>query len=656
MQQDNTMTAKPNFRNIALCAFAIVILGILIQVAISTQSGIAAQDSTEARLAILTTLQATHVMVSLYIITLLIWILRWSVNANQRLAQILEIANTVSDSVLTLNRGSKVEIANKVCFEMFGWSQDEMRDKALTTLVTVGDGDDSINMSLQSWLAGDDSNLAQLDRQTIACRGTKRDGSQFSAELFISKNNDADELRVTCLVRDISQRLQSEETIRHLANCDPLTELANRGEFQRKLVAALDAAIDPNPFVGVMLLDLDKFKHVNDVFGHEIGDKILMSIAERLKKCTRGVDTIARLSGDEFVIIVPGLGSHDELIEPAERILACFENPVVIEGQSHRIAASLGITCSGPAAAGGNELLRQADIALNCAKDLSRGSYHLYKPQLDEEVKTRKAIESGLCRALENNELLLNYQPQVNMDGQLVGAESLLRWRLPDDSFMVAGEFIPVAEATGLIVKMGEWALFEACRQAKAWQDAELPNFRMAVNISAAQFAEPDLVATVALALEQSGLAPTDLELEITESMVLHDIDLAIEKLESLHQMGIELAIDDFGTGYASLTYLKRMPVHRLKIDQSFIAGVPDDEGDAAITESVINLGRTLGLEVIAEGVENVRQLAFLKKCGCDVAQGYYLGRPMAAQQFEIWVATRAKTSTQKLQEQLNQA
>ena len=221
---------------------------------------------------------------------------------------------------------------------------------------------------------------------------------------------------------------------------------------------------------------------------------------------------------------------------------------------------------------------------------------------------------------------------------------------------MAAGEFIPVAEATGLIVKMGEWALFEACRQAKAWQDAELPNFQMAVNVSAAQFSEPNLVETVALALEQSGLAPRDLELEITESMVLHDIDHAIEKLERLHQMGIDLAIDDFGTGYASLTYLKRMPVHRLKIDQSFIAGVPDDEGDAAITESVINLGRTLGLEVIAEGVENVRQLAFLKKCGCDVAQGYYLGRPMAAQQFENWIATRAKTFTQKLQEQLNQA
>jgi len=654
-RHDTITAARPNYRNITLCAVAIVILGALTQGAISTQTAIAAQDATEARLAVLATLQATHVMVSIYIITLLVWILRWSINASQRLNQILEIADTVSDSVLTIKSDGKIEIANKASQGMFGWAQNEMRDRPLSSIIAAEDGDGNIDLNTQNLLAGDASSLGQLDRQTIACRGTKRDGSHFPAELFVSKNHESDEQRFTCVIKDISQKLQSEATIHHLSNCDVLTGLANRREFHRALEEALSAAREPNSVVGVMLLDLDKFKQINEVCGHNVGDSILKTIAERLESSVRDVDTVARLSGDEFAIIVTGLSHYDDTITPVEDMLSCFESPISFNDTDHRISASIGIACYPSDGKTGSELLRQADVALHHAKASGRGSYHLFNSQLDHQVKSRKALEDGLCRAFERNEFSLHYQPQVDMDGQLVGAESLLRWRLPDGNYMPAGEFIPVAEATGLIVKLGEWALFEACRQAKAWQDAGMPKFRMAINISAAQFAEVDLVDTVAEALAQSGLAPTDLELEITESMVLHDIDDAIEKLTSLHQMGIELAIDDFGTGYASLTYLKRMPVHRLKIDQSFVAGVPDDEGDAAITASVINLGATLGLEVVAEGVENVRQLVFLKNCGCNVAQGYYIGRPMPVERFENWLITRAKSPTEILQDQINQ-
>ena len=441
---------------------------------------------------------------------------------------------------------------------------------------------------------------------------------------------------------DITERRAVEAALERLALNDPLTGLANRNLLHRRLQDALDLAQRLNRMVAIMFLDLDKFKDINDTYGHPAGDRLLVEIAKRLKQCLRRVDTVARLGGDEFALVVTNAESIDFINGLAARINRAITEPVSIDDKALATATSIGISLYPIDGADPDELIRKADLALYQAKEAGRGRFHLYDDTLHVAARQQRDLETALRDGLARNEFTLHYQPQLDIvTGCVVGVEALLRWHHPELGPVPPDRFIPIAESSGLIIPIGEWVLRVACAQNKAWQDAGLPHFRVAVNISARQFKGDGLFTAVQAALKDSGLKPRWLELEITEGMVIDDVDQVIDKLRQLQQYGVKLAIDDFGTGYSSLVYLKRLPLHRLKVDQSFVRDLITDPDDAAIAEAVIGLAHTLNLKVIAEGIETAEQAAFLRARGCNEGQGYYFSRPLAADDFLAWFKAR---------------
>ncbi len=441
---------------------------------------------------------------------------------------------------------------------------------------------------------------------------------------------------------DISRIKEAEATIRRLELIDPLTGLPNRNLFQHRLSEAVDAAQRLNRMVAVMFVDLDRFKPVNDTYGHRKGDEMLIAVAERLKGCIRKVDTVARLSGDEFAVILTNLQSGDAINVPVKRIMKALAEPVTLDGREHNVAASVGVSVYPTDDTEPTELIRKADFSLFQAKAAGPGAYRLYDKQLDERARTLRRLEDDMRQALREQQFELYYQPQLDISGnRLIGVEALIRWHHPERGMILPEDFVPGAEASGLIVAIGDWALRMGCRQAREWRRAGLPPFLMAVNVSPRQFQGDRLISDVKQALEGSGLEPEFLELEINESMVMDDVDQVVEKLHLLANLGVNLSIDDFGTGYSSLAYLKRFPVHRLKIDRSFVADLTSNPDDAAITEAVIRLGHSLGLAVVAEGVETESHMNFLRAKGCDQVQGYLFAEPMPADDLSRWIAER---------------
>lgn len=439
-------------------------------------------------------------------------------------------------------------------------------------------------------------------------------------------------------VVDITERKKDEETIRHMARHDSLTGLPNRIMFQDRLQLALVNAERIGKMAAVLYLDLDHFKDVNDTLGHPVGDLLLKRVSERLMVCARESDTVARLGGDEFAIIATNLAQIDDVTILAKRINEAIAQPFNLDGQEVHTATSIGITLFPNDTSDPEKLLSNADMALYRAKDNGRSRYQFYDAEMDADVQSRKALEHDLRRGLEKHEFELLYQPQVDLQtGDVVGAEALIRWNDPERGLVMPNEFIALAETNGLITPMTEWILLTACSQARAWQLSGLPPIRVAVNISAVQFKSSDLTSMVTRALQQSGLSPQWLELEITESVMMGDIDRVVPIMNSLRDLGVKLAVDDFGTGFSSLTYLKRFPVEKLKIDQSFVRNIVSDPDDAAIAKTIVRLGQGLNITVIAEGVETVEQLSYLKHLECDQAQGYYFARPISAQDFARW-------------------
>jgi diguanylate cyclase (GGDEF)-like protein len=392
-----------------------------------------------------------------------------------------------------------------------------------------------------------------------------------------------------------------------------------------------------------MLIDLDRFKFVNDSMGHRAGDVLLMTIAARLRSALPDMDTVARLSGDEFVLI---LTEHDdEKLAPeiVQRLMEAVAQPVMLGSKEFFVTCSIGIAVYPTDGAGPDSLVEHADIAMYRAKKLGRNNFQFYTPAMNEEALERVRIESALRSALERNEFVLHYQPQVNLvTGKIVGMEALIRWQHPELGVVAPSRFISVAEETGLIVPIGAWVMRTACQQNKLWHDAGLGELRVAVNLSARQFGAPHLLADVTEVLAQTGLAADFLEIELTESLFMSDITLAVEVLHGLKSLGVKLSIDDFGTGYSSLSYLSRFPIDVLKIDRSFVSDIARDASDAAIVASIISLAHNLKLSVIAEGVETAEQLDYLFRHGCDEMQGYYFSRPLAAPEFEQLLRQRA--------------
>ncbi|MFA6444675.1 MAG: EAL domain-containing protein, partial [Sterolibacterium sp.] len=439
---------------------------------------------------------------------------------------------------------------------------------------------------------------------------------------------------------DITERKAAEERIEFLAYHDVLTGLPNRRLALDHLELALAYADRSETKAVVLFLDLDNFKSINDSFGHAIGDALLNTVAKRLRECTRDTDTICRQGGDEFLIVLSNVSDADAITSIAVKILESVERPIHIEGKELSTSLSIGISVYPDDSRDVDTLLNLADTAMYSAKESGRNVYRFYTEQMNADAHDHQRIRVGLRRALEQNEFVLHYQPQIDLaSGAVVGAEALIRWNHPEQGLLPPGRFMHVAEDSGLIVPMGDWVLREACRQAVEWQQAGLPELVVAVNVSAMQFKRGDLEQSVLLALRASGLAPKFLELELTESLLIQDTEKVLEAVQRLKAHGLQLSIDDFGTGYSSLSYLKRFDVDTLKIDRSFVCEMAADPNDAVLVRTIIQMARSLNLKTIAEGIEDELQLAFLRLQYCDVGQGYYFSRPLPADKFALYLA-----------------
>ncbi|WP_298036715.1 EAL domain-containing protein [uncultured Desulfuromonas sp.] len=436
--------------------------------------------------------------------------------------------------------------------------------------------------------------------------------------------------------RDITDRLnvearltENEKRLHHLAHHDPLTGLPNRLLFTDRLNQAMAKARRSGTQVALLFLDLDRFKKINDSLGHDIGDRLLRDVAIRLRDCVREIDTVARMGGDEFLVILEQVEEIKDVALVAEKILFELQQVFPVDDYRFHVTASIGIAVFPDNSPDVDGLLRCADVAMYRAKDEGRDRYQFFTPDMNSRARDYLLLEGSLRQALQEKQFLLHYQPQIDMtSGELIGMEALVRWEHPERGTVPPGDFIPLAEETGLIVPIGDWVLRTACAQNKAWQDKGMAPMRMAVNISGQQFRQPDFVDTVKRILEETGLDPEWLELEITESIVMENVGQTILTLTDLKVRDIHLSIDDFGTGYSSLNYLKRFPISKLKIDRSFVRDVHTDPNDAAICTAIIALGLSMDLDVVAEGVETEGQAEFLRTKGCIQGQGYLFGRP----------------------------
>ncbi|HEV7923151.1 MAG TPA: EAL domain-containing protein [Thermoanaerobaculia bacterium] len=431
---------------------------------------------------------------------------------------------------------------------------------------------------------------------------------------------------------DISDRKRAEEQIEFHAYHDVLTHLPNRKLFTDRLTQALTRARRSGRSTGVMFIDLDHFKTINDTLGHTAGDELLLEMSQRLRQCVREDDTVARLGGDEFTIILNELRHPEDAAQVAEKILEAVEVPLWIAGMPIEVTASIGIALFPVDGADAESLLRNADSAMYRAKESGRNNFQLCTDDMKRRANERLSLETRLRKGVHDDQLVLHYQPQVSLvTGRIVGAEALVRWNDPDRGLVGPSAFIPLAEETRLIRPLGEWVLRTACKQAKEWRDLGVDHMRVAVNLSVRQFQQHDLVEMVLRALAETGLAPEALELEITETTAMQNGEATVDILRALRNIGVGISMDDFGTGYSSLNYLKRFPINAVKIDRAFIRDLDTSAGDAAIVTAVIGIARALELRVVAEGVETEHQLAFLQRRECDEAQGYYFGRPVPA-------------------------
>ncbi len=472
-------------------------------------------------------------------------------------------------------------------------------------------------------------NRGDLRFEIVRADGERRWVESHAVPLASVANGETLMLGVTL---DITERKRAEERLSFLSNHDALTGLPNRLLFADRLQQAIIEARRYDRLVGVAFLDLDRFKNINDTLGHEVGDAALVVAAKRLREAVRPSDTVARLDGDEFAFLLTDMAKAEDAPIVVQRILDTFKKPIQVDGHELFMSASLGITLFPIDETNAEVLLSNADTAMYRAKEAGRSTCQFYTAEMTQRAHEEMALEGALRHAIERNELTLHYQPIVNLhSGRIVALEALLRWQHPERGLISPAQFIPLAEESGLIVPIGEWVLHQASAQMRAWRDTGHPNLHVSVNLSSRQFREPDLAERIASILANSGLDGVHLELELTESMLLTDVEKTVGLMQKLDTSGVSFSIDDFGTGYSSLSYLKRFPITVLKIDQSFVRDITTDSDDAAIVRAIITMAHSLGIQTVAEGVETAEQLHFLRANNCDAMQGYYFSKPQPA-------------------------
>ncbi|MDX1775200.1 MAG: EAL domain-containing protein [Desulfobulbales bacterium] len=479
---------------------------------------------------------------------------------------------------------------------------------------------------------------------TVHHKDILEDGTErvFQIEASALWNPDGTLHGILEVIRNITENLSVETQLRdhqerlyHLVHHDALTNLPNRMLLQDRLSRMMTKALRNKNYVAVLFLDLDRFKKINETLGHEIGDKMLLEVGRRIEACVRKSDTVARLGGDEFAVILDDLQDVKFVAVVARKILRALSKPVLIQNYELYATSSIGISLFPDDCDNVDGLLRCADTALYRAKDAGKNNYQYYTADMNTRAFEFLLLESGLRKALDNDELVVFYQPIISLENdKLVGMEALLRWQHPEKGMISPGDFIPLAEETGLIEPIGNWVLRAACTQNKKWQDAGYPPVKVAVNMSARQFNKKNIAEQISQVLNETGLSPEYLSLEITESVIMQDVATTISRLKELQSMGISLSLDDFGTGYSSLSYLKLFPINFLKIDSSFVFNITTDSTDAAISESVVLLAHSMDLKVVAEGVETEEQLEVLRQQGCDYVQGFLFSRPLSAEEF----------------------
>jgi diguanylate cyclase (GGDEF)-like protein/PAS domain S-box-containing protein len=512
--------------------------------------------------------------------------------------------------------------------------------------ITGYSADEAIGRS-PLFLAGTDVNQPELEALQAAVkdgrqyhavlRTYRKDGSQNWTEAHVApvRNELNAVTHYVAILDDITDTRRYQDELGRQANYDTLTGLPNRNLLTDRVDHAISRAERTRNTIAICVIGLDQFGRVNESLGHAAGSELLQAAAARLQARLRAVDTVARLTGDEFAVVLVDETTEAGIAHQVQRMLEGFAEAFAVREREVFITASVGVVLFPSDGANTEALLKRAEIAMHRAKEHGGGAFQMFTPEMDARVAERMALESHLRRALERDELLLHYQPQVDLESNLIcGAEALARWRHPELGMVSPARFIPLAEETGLIVPIGDWVLRTACVQASAWKRMGLGPVRISVNISARQFRQPDLPGTVEAALRDTGLNAGDLELELTESIIMQDIDHVIGVMRELKSMGVMLAIDDFGTGYSSLSYLKRFPVDRLKIDQSFVRDIMTDRDAQGIVQAVISLGQTLDMRIIAEGVETAEQRDILAERGCHEIQGYFVSKPIPAEDF----------------------
>jgi diguanylate cyclase (GGDEF)-like protein/PAS domain S-box-containing protein len=536
-----------------------------------------------------------------------------------------------SEVVILVGSDANVEYVSESMTRVFGYSEAHLLGRPLTQILDPDPG-----IRLREGLAEVSERPYGVLELELTLR--HRDGHHCTVQFTIT--NLLDNPSVGGLVlntRDISERRQLEDQLVHQAFHDSLTSLANRALFKDRVDHALQRTKRQTPSVAVLFLDLDGFKEVNDSLGHAAGDRLLIQVAERLHSCVRPSDTVARFGGDEFAVLIEDASDDIDVVQVAERVLDGLRQPFEVNGRELHVRGSMGIARMDSDVDGADQLLRNADLAMYRAKAAGRGGFERYDPEMHTELVQRVQLESDLRRALEAGELFLQYQPTFDLgSGQIVGAEALARWNHPVRGLVPPTEFIPLAEASGLIRPLGAWVLREACRQAAEWQRSSPPREKpltLNINLSGRQLQFAEVVDDVAQALTESGLPPSSLVLEMTESVLMDDNEDVLTILRRIKALGARLAIDDFGTGYSSLSYLHRFPVDMLKIDRSFVERLSHASDNAELARTIVRLGQSLQLVTVAEGVEDSAQFLALRRMGCDVGQGFYFGRPMESEE-----------------------